>query len=126
MSTNVPVIAAEDGNAAPICTDCNLNNGRGGTWKCFDKEGNELEHGAPVPWRGSCKLTCEYNNSYDISKRIVCRWPHIGQEVQQWEPLWRLYKFLTLKKYKRNALMSSDDGWQCVPGLDDDDDDNEE
>lgn len=118
-SAGIGQIKNPDKNVDPVdssCTNCDINKSRGGTWKCFDKNGDELEIGESVPWKGYCMLTCGFNSKFDIKKKIVCKNPHI-QGFQQYDPIWRLYKFLNLNKYKKNEFMSAEIGWQCNSGL---------
>lgn len=58
------------------CTNCNLNNGRGGTWVCFDEDHNILANNVEVPRRGYCKLQCQHQPLVNIEKRMICLYPH--------------------------------------------------
>ena len=75
-----------------------------------------MEQSQNVPWKGYCLLTCGWNSKFDIKKKIVCKNPHI-QGYRQFDPVWRLYKFLSLKKYKKNKDMDSEIGWTCSEKL---------
>ena len=104
-SGGIGLIQDQQENSA-VCTNCDINRSRNGTWKCYNKKGEELEQNQNVPWKGYCLLTCGWNSKFDIKKKIVCKNPHI-QGYRQFDPVWRLYKFLTLKKYKKNKAMDS-------------------
>lgn len=111
-SAGVAIIHNPNGETA--CTNCDINKNRGGTWKCYNKNGDELAENDQIPWKGYCFLTCGYNSKFDIKKKIVCKNPHV-EGYRQYDPIWRLYKFLGLKKYKKN--MDSELGWNCSADL---------
>ena len=101
-----------------ICTNCDLNNNRGGTWKCFDNDDNELPENSEVPKAGYCKLTCPDQPILDQEKVIRCQYPHhIDNLVNQYKHVWRTWKFLNNGRYKR--LLGNDNGWTCSNQLSD-------
>jgi len=114
-SGTIPTILDKDGNT--LCTDCNLNTGRGGSWSCFDAEGNLLDSGASVPRRGWCSLGCEHQDNFNINKKMKCLWPHKLNGVDQYKDTWRIYDQLTKNKYKK--VMDSEIGWKCTADLSD-------
>lgn len=116
---------SKNGASEMACTNCDINKSRGGTWKCFDKRGNELEENQAVPWKGYCLLTCSHNSKFDIRKKIVCKNPHVDG-VRQYDPIWRLYKFLSLTKYKKNEFMDAEIGWKCSENLAENEEEDDE
>ena len=100
--------------------NCNVNDGRNGVWKCYDKSGNELSDGARVPWRGWCSLTCENAEvESPAKKKVHCKWPHFEDSsdfaYQQYEPrkVYKLYNMLQKKRFRDNPFMDAVEGWKC-------------
>merc|ERR1712179_721431 len=79
--------------------------------------GTELPTGARLPMKGYCFSRCAHNSAYDIKKRIICKNPHMDDAWRQYDPLPRLYRFLTLNKYKKNKAMDPENGWKCSADL---------
>lgn len=100
-----------------VCTDCNLNQGRNGVWKCFTKNGEELADGERVPWRGYCKMTCGNPNVPVWKGQIVCQYPHMEDgDVAQYHGnnLAKLYNFMTKNMFMNDENMDGGGyGWQC-------------
>ena len=102
--------------AQPICNDCNLNDGRNGVWKCFDKSGNELADNERVPWRGFCKMTCPNAAVPVWSGQIVCQYPHLADgDADQYHGnnFAKLYNFMTKRMFLNDENMDAEFGWKC-------------
>jgi len=97
------------------CTDCNVNTGREGVWKCWNEDGSEIADGGYVARKSTCKLTCDHNDTFDIAKTMKCMWPHKLNDLEQYKSLWRIEKQVVKPKWFK--LMNAESGWLCTDAL---------
>merc|ERR1712096_393831 len=98
------------------CVDCNLNEGRGGTWACYNKDDTPIAAGDRVPWKGYCKLTCANGAVASTNKHLVCQHPHEddGSHLQyQTNNMAKIFNFLNKRMFLNDENMSPDFGWMC-------------
>merc|ERR1711881_217573 len=70
----------------------NADFNRGGVWACEDEDGNAIDEDAPVPYGGTCSLTCEEGEDANQILRCWRTFRPTGHLQYQW--LHQLYNEL--------------------------------